>query len=152
MRKIIQTMLKTVWSVKSTSTPNFVPVTGPINSTLVRGVRVAWELLGKTPNVEVQPAYRMSDDGITWSSTVTGLVGSYSSSTGWSYADASAVVNVDLKSFVQFGFLVRNTTGSAIEMAQASLRLTHADLSGQTFNAGPERCGRTGRPARSSTR
>ena len=139
MRKMIQTMLKAVWSAKSTSTPNFVPVTGPINATLIRGVRVAWELHGKTPNLEVQPAYRMSDDGITWSSTWTGLTGSYSATTGWSFASASATVSTDIKNFVQFGFLVRNTTGAAIEMGQAALRLTPGDVGGQTRVAGPSK-------------
>ncbi len=146
MRKIIQTTLRQLWSARSTGTPNFVPVTGPVNATLVRGVRVAWELEGVTPNIEVQPAYQMSDDGITWSATITGMVGAYSSTTGWSYEDATVTVSTDIKNFVRFGFLVRNTSGTDVEMGQGALRLTIGDVAGQSFVVGPVKVWSNGTP------
>ncbi len=64
-------------------------------------------------------------------------MGSYSSATGWQYHDTSTAVSTDLRNFVQFGFLVKNSTGAAIEMGQAALRLTLKDVAGKTQVAGP---------------
>ena len=136
---ILDTGLKQIWSEKITSTANFVPCTGPINTTMVDTARVAFELGGLTSQATASPAYRMSDDGITWSSTVTPLAAAYSSTAGWNYQAAAAAISVatDQKLFVQFGFLVKNDAGEQVQMGQGRLRLEITPTHGSTLVAGP---------------
>jgi hypothetical protein len=139
---LIDTGLRAIWTSKSDSTPNFVPLTGPINSTDVAGVRVAYELVSVTGALTVQPAYRMSEDGINWSSTVTGMLGSYSTTTGV-VDDASTspvAVTTDQKLFVQFGFLAKNSSATGqVESGMGRLLLQVQHITPQTVVAGPSR-------------
>ena len=132
---IIRTPLRPVYSKKTTTAnPLFCPLTGPINTTFVREMRGARWLEGMTPNLTCRGAYQMSDDGITWSSTVTGL-GSFAPTAGWVYNDdAAAVITADQRLFVRFGLEVANVNSSVqIEQALARLELDLRPIVGGTL-------------------
>ena len=135
--RMLTTMLIRLWSEGSTSTANFVPATGPISTTQIDTGRVSRWLEGATTNATVVPAYRMSEDGgLTWSSTIT-EIGSYDATAGWVSNDSTVTtVSTDQKLYVQFGFNVKNGTGTAIESAQGKLRIAIAPTNGQSVMSG----------------
>src|SRR5262245_53887741 len=87
----IDTALRPMWSKKATtSRPLWVPLTGAINTTLVKQIRQARWLEAATPKFLCRLGYQMSSDGVSWSATVTG-VGSFSGTAGWVFNDSTAV-------------------------------------------------------------
>lgn len=120
-------------SSPDTATPQFVPMTGPIDTTLVKDVRAARWLEAATPNLTTRVGYQMSDDGVTWSATVTGI-GSWSATAGWVYNDDAAVaVTTDQRLFVPFGLLGANSSGTLIEQGLGRLSIDVRPVVGRTL-------------------
>jgi hypothetical protein len=134
-KNVIDTGLRRLWTKKAnTSDPLFVPLTGPINTTFVKQVRQARWLEAATPKFLNRLAYQMSDDGVTWSATITG-VGSFTGTEGWVYNDSTPVsVTTDQRLFVRFGGQNANDTGSAdVEQALGRMLLGILPIVGNTL-------------------
>ncbi len=136
-KQVIDTGLKRLWSAKSTTTAVFIPLTQPLNSTEVEEVRISRYLESDSGNLTVRPAYNMSDDGITWSSTVTGI-GSFATTAGWVYnTSTETTVSVDPKLLVRFGLEVKNDSGVGVERAMGRLSVELTPTGGRTLAAPP---------------
>jgi hypothetical protein len=99
----------------------------------VKEVRASRWLEGATPNLTVRVGYQMSDDGVTWSATVTGI-GSWSTTAGWVHNDDAAVaVTTDQRLFVRFGLLGANGSGTLIEQGLARLSIDVRPVVGRTL-------------------
>ncbi|MCB9696172.1 MAG: hypothetical protein H6738_05245 [Alphaproteobacteria bacterium] len=136
--QVVDTGLKRLWTAKAgTGSPLWIPMTGAINTTLVKEVRQARWLEAVTPKFLARLAYEMSDDGVTWSGTVTGT-GSYLGTEGWLYNDTSTLLSVttDQRLFVRFGAQTANDTGSSdVEHALARMLLASKPVVGGTLAA-----------------
>jgi hypothetical protein len=131
---VIDTGLQPVMTQKST-TALFVPLTGPLDTTNIKEARGAMQLAGITGQFRARAAYRMSDDGITWSATVTNLT-SYATANGWAYNESTVTsFTTDQKLFVQFGVEVSNVSGAQVEHGMAQLRFQVRNLRGQSLVA-----------------
>ena len=131
---VLDTGLLPVFSKKS-STPLFVPLTDALDTTHIYEGRVAMQLAGVTSEFKARAAYRMSDDGITWSSTVTSF-GPYKDANGWSYAeDAASQFTTDQRLHIQFGVEVANDTLAQVEHALAQLQIELRETRGMTLGA-----------------
>ena len=138
MTKIIDTGLLPVWSLKlSTGAGNFIPMTGAINTALVKTARISRNFEAASSFCQIQLGYRMSDDGETWSTPTA--IGTFSAATGWLYDTAStpSSITTGQKLFVQFGLFARNGEGTNLEQGMGQLRIEVEDTAGQTVVAGP---------------
>ena len=116
----ILTPLTTVFSKKSTA-GNFVPCTGPYNTTQVKDVRFGRWLEAATPQFTCRPAYQRSKDGIAWGAS-TG-VGSFSNTAGWLYEGPTVSVTTDQQLFVRFGVEGANVSGALVQQGTCALDL-----------------------------
>jgi hypothetical protein len=128
----IDTGLVNLFTQKNT-TAQWIPCTGPLNTTLIRQVRVS-RLLESVSSVNFTcvPAYQTSNDGVTWSTGAD--FGIYSAATGWSYIDEDDI-DTNIKNFVRFGFNCKNASGTRIEQAVAQLQVQIAPIVGNTIAA-----------------
>jgi hypothetical protein len=127
----ILTPLTTVFSKKSTA-GNFVPCTGPYNTTQVKDVRFGRWLEAATPQFTCRPAYQMSKDGIAWGAS-TG-VGSFSNTAGWLYEGPTVSVTTDQQLFVRFGVEGANIANALIEQGRCKLDLDVRPVVGRTLS------------------
>ena len=108
---VVDTGLLPVFSQKS-ATRLFVPLTGALDTTHLKEARTSIQVAGITNNFVGRMAYRMSDDGIVWSGTVTGL-GVDLTANGWFYNEgAVSSLTTDLRLFVQLGAEISNSSGN----------------------------------------
>lgn len=118
------TVVRPVWSngTASPGTPIFIPFVR-LSENDVATARISFQLESSTGNLELIPATRGSNDGWTYPSASADWTGaSYTSTTGWTWGTAYAAPNDDYQ-WIEFGFHVRNTTGSARECATITLVL-----------------------------
>lgn len=132
---VIDTGLLPVFSQKS-ATRLFVPLTGALDTTHLKEARTSIQLAGITNNFIGRMAYRMSDDGIVWSSTVTGL-GVDLTADGWFYNEgAVSSLTTDLKLFVQLGAEISNSSGNTqVQHGLMQLVLQARNVRGRTQSA-----------------
>lgn len=136
MAKIIDTGLLPIWS-QGNASPLFIPMTGAINTAGVSSARVAYNIESDSGNGSYNVAYQMSNDGETWSATVTGL-GSSSTTTGWNYQESAASsIATDQRLFVRFGIEMKNSSGTNINTALGQIRLELTETQGFTAVSGP---------------
>lgn len=120
-----------VWS-KTSSTWGFVPGSSlsVLNTVGIRHVRTSIELAASTGGIQLRAAFRTSNDGIGWGSPVE--VSPQQQDTdgtafGTSYVDlwdpSLGTNSLEQKQFVQFGFFVKLSSGSALEIAAATMRI-----------------------------
>lgn len=113
-----------VWSGKSNSVWVFHPLSAPMDSTGVDKVRVSFEMRQNSGDAEIRPAYRMTDDAITWGTPIaigTATRTQDGVTNGSQFYDESA--STDDKSLVQFGIECKNGSGAALEMCMAALKV-----------------------------
>lgn len=132
---VIDTGLKPVFSQKS-ATRLFVPLTGALDSTHLKEARTSIQVVGITNNFIGRMAYRMSDDGVVWSATVTG-VGNDLTANGWYYNEGTVTsLTTDLKLFVQLGAEVSNSSGNTqVQHGLMQLVLQARNVRGRTVSA-----------------
>lgn len=113
---------KPVYTKKSTSTTQFIPLTPLISGQRVSAVRVGMEFRESSGDIEVRPVFQTSDDGVSWSatSTLTGYT-SYLSSAGFTYG--STYASVTQAPYIRLGVECRNKTGTKVDTAMVSLLL-----------------------------
>lgn len=118
----IITPQKPVYTKKSTSTTQFIPLTPVISGQRIGSVRVGIEFRESTGDIEVRPVYQTSDDGITWSATST-LSGytSYVSTAGFTYG--STYASVTQAPFLRLGAECKNQASTKVDTAMVSLIL-----------------------------
>lgn len=131
---IIDTGLRPVFTQKSTATALFNPLSGPIDSNLVKEVRGRRWLEAATSQFSLRFAYRMSHDGISWSSTVTAPIATYTTAAGWLYNDDTASsLTTDQRLFLQIGVEAKNATGALLEQGLARMVLEVRPVVGDTL-------------------
>lgn len=121
-----------VWTGKSSSVWLFFPASGLLDTGSIKEARASLELSQGTGDIEIRVAMRTSNDGTTWSTPVE-LSAQTQTGDGTAYGagyidlwNTTTFPNDALKDkqLVQFGFFVKNVSGSGIEMGSATLRLT----------------------------
>ena len=138
---LLNTKLHSLYSKKSgTGTPQFVPMTGPMNTTLIKEVRASRCIEAATPKFLHAWGYQMSDDGNDWTTTAT-AVDAYVATTGNIYNTGTVTsVTTDQRLFVRFGLFCANDTGSTdVEQALGSLRLEVRPVGGATLAAADQK-------------
>ncbi len=120
-----------VWSKRDDTTWLFFPITEPMDSTDIKMVRASFALDSSTGSVEIRPALRISNDGITWDTpTVIGNPTPRSADgTTWGTAFVNVSSTTQTKALVQFGIQAKNTTGTTTQdngMASMKLDVTGA--------------------------
>ena len=115
-------LMRPVWTDGSDpATAIFIPFVR-LAENEVASARVSF-LLQRNANIEIVPATRGSKDGWTYpDAPAIWASGSYTSTTGWSWGGSYTAPDDDYQ-FIEFGFLCRNTTGSAKNCAIVSLVL-----------------------------
>lgn len=89
-----------------------------IGITRIRAVEV--ELRGGSGDIAVQPAYELSNDGLTWSDQDE--LGAYVTAEGYDYNTTFLTASFT-KQFIRFGVRAKNISGSTIAACQARLRI-----------------------------
>jgi hypothetical protein len=117
---------KGVWTMKSTSTWMFHPVSEAISSVGINQIRASFSLEQSTGVIKVRPALQMSNDGLSWDTPVA--IGAATRNTdgttfGSDYADLSATTQAKL--YVRFGVQAQNDSGTDVEMGRVTLRIDH---------------------------
>lgn len=119
-----------VWTNKTTNWM-FFPLTPVMSTVGMKWVRTSLELAQTSGLVTIRAGLRTSNDGASWGAAVE--VSDLQQSTngtayGSGYEDlgngtAYPGNTVTSKQFIQFGLLVKNTSGTQVEMAGGTLRL-----------------------------
>lgn len=113
-------LMRPVWT-DGTATGMFIPFVR-LSENEVASARVSF-LLQQNANLEVVPATRGSKDGWTWpDASAIWASGSYTSTSGWSWGGSYTAPDDDYQ-WLEFGFLVRNTSGSVMNSAMLTLVL-----------------------------
>ncbi len=114
---------KTVFS-DGTTNPQFIPLSEGLASAGMINVRVTSEFAEQSGNCKFRAALRWSDDGITWGAS-TNLVAGYTSTPGITYGSGYVDITVlgTPKPWVQFGVEVANTSGTRVELCNATLMI-----------------------------
>lgn len=113
-----------VWTEKSTSTWVFHPMTESQPSTGVSKVRASFALEASSGALTIRPALQMSNDGVTWDTAVaigTDTLTADGTNYADSYEDMSSTTQAKL--YVRFGIQATNSSGTALEMGRATLRI-----------------------------
>lgn len=121
-----------VWTAKSDVEANaiFVAFSDGMNTAEIAKIRTSFALSDSSGGVKVRPAYRTSDDNLSWSAPTT---------IGTQYLDANGtsqpagwtdlVSALSTKQLVQFGMIAYNkTTGLAVELGNVYLKIDIKDL------------------------
>ena len=113
----------------------FIPLTGPINSTDTRSVKMSIELIAATTAVTFQgrPGVQFSDDGIVWSAAAGINMTSgatYATVNQWTFGDTftnifsgPGGIGVNPALFVRFGVMCSNSSGSSVQSGTARIRV-----------------------------
>ncbi|HMX67348.1 MAG TPA: hypothetical protein PKX25_17355 [Microthrixaceae bacterium] len=105
-----------------TSTPIFVPVTGPIEVANVDMVGVAFEVQSLSAQLVLGAALRYSDDGVTWDALGSvSAVGSTTSSLGMAYRGFTTTDST--RRYFQVGFKCHSASGSEPDKGTVRLKL-----------------------------
>ena len=105
-----------------TSTPIFVPVTGPIEVSNVDMVGIAFEVQSLSAQLVVGAALRYSDDGVTWDALGSvSSVGATTSSLGMTYRGFTTTDST--RRFFQAGFKCHSASGSEPDKGTVRLKL-----------------------------
>ena len=117
-----------VWSAKSTSVWVFHPFSPSMDSTRVGDVRASFEMRQDSGNAKIRPAYRLSNDGVTWDSPIA-IGGDTLIAEGFHWADAFAALSTlpETKQFIQWGIQCCNETGTDLEICMATLKLDYEE-------------------------
>jgi hypothetical protein len=112
--------MRPVWT-DGTGTGIFIPF-ARLAENEVASARISL-LLQRNANIEVVPATRGSKDGWTYpDAPAIWASQAYTSTTGWTWGGSYAAPDDDYQ-FIEFGFLVRNTTGAAKNCAMLTMIL-----------------------------
>ncbi len=112
-----------VWSKKSNSVWLFFPVSDPMDSTSVDEVRASFSLESSTGDLEVRPAFRMSNDGLTWDTpSPIGVATRATDGTtfGSTFVDISVMTRA--KQLIQLGIEAKSNAGNGLENGMASMK------------------------------
>lgn len=112
-----------VWSKKSNSVWLFFPISEVMDSAKIEAIRVSFSLDASTGDLEVRPALRMSNDGVSWDAPVAiGVATRTADGTtyGSAFVDMSATTKA--KQLAQLGIEAKCGSGSALENGMAGLK------------------------------
>lgn len=132
----IMSPMRTIASLKSTTTPLFNAMTDWVDVTYINLVMFSIELAG-VGNLECQPAAQFSADGITWDAPIAinlGIgSGNWTSAPNWTHMESyvAAPFGGAPRTMVRFGLMVRNKAGTKAENAVARLRVTYTNTDGR---------------------
>jgi hypothetical protein len=118
-----------IWSSASTNTALFLPFTGPLATRDLGGARMGVELRSTVGPLEVLPAFvRYNDPNAAFPAYLalsSAGTPTWFADTGWTWMDEFRDLTSLLAAyrFATFGLAARNTTGSARNLAMASVRL-----------------------------
>lgn len=105
-----------------TSTPIFIPFTGPIEVSDVDKVGIAFELQSISAQLVVGAALRYSDDGVTWDALGSvSAVGATTSTLGMTYRGFTTTDST--RRFFQVGFKCHSASGSEPDKGTVNLQL-----------------------------
>ena len=128
----------------ASTTEALIPMTGPINSTDVKSVKISAELIAATTGTTFQgrPGFQYSDDGIVWGSPNGININSgatYCTAGQWNFGDTYTDLysGYSPKLFIRFGMMCSNLSGSSTQSACARLRIDIAPQRQGTFVAPP---------------
>lgn len=108
-----------VHTMGHTTNTVFLPLTPPIAGIRAQEGRTAFRFENDSGDIEIRIVCEESNDGVTWSNRVN--VSTWSSTDGWTYG--SSYSTLPAKSWIRFGVIARNLTGSDIHSASVSLLL-----------------------------
>jgi hypothetical protein len=119
-----------VWSDGST-TQIFHPLVGPIPMEQVQSYRGSLEMQSETGDCQIQLAYQVSDDGLTWYSGATSAsAGSFATfgtevtADGITYGSSFSTFTIDVpRQLVRFGIACCNGSSGISEACAASARI-----------------------------
>lgn len=94
----------------SDSTTLFLPASAPLAVSDLDQVAITQEVVSRTANLEVRPAIRFSQDGLSWADE-RGL-GAWASATGTTHAPPTSVP-ATRGAWAQIGLQARNTSGTS---------------------------------------
>ena len=113
-------IMRPVWT-DGTTTGSFIPFVR-LSENEVASARVSF-LLEQNSNIEVVPATRGSKDGWTYpADAAIWASGSYTTTAGWSWGGSYSAPDDDYQ-WLEFGFLVKNTSGTVANAAMITLVL-----------------------------
>jgi hypothetical protein len=105
-----------------TSTPIFVPVTGPLSIGDIDQVGISFELVSRSAQLVIGAALRYSDDGVTWDALGSvAAVGATTTTVGMTHRGFTTTDST--RQFFQVGFKCHSASGSEPDKGSIRLKL-----------------------------
>lgn len=116
-----------LWTVGSTSTVTFFPLSEPMRSSDVNAARFAWQMTQDSGDCKLRGAVRFSNDGVNWEAakSVDAQYSDANDEVVWktAFIDLTSVTDAPPRTFIQFGLQTVNRSGSAIALCNGTLRV-----------------------------
>ena len=100
----------------------FFPVTGPMPTANAGKAATSFEMFNSTGDITIQAAVRYSDDGVGWGSPQNVTSGATLTADGTAYNRIADLPGTP-KRLMQWGFHIKNTSGSDTELCWGFLNL-----------------------------
>lgn len=109
-------------STPASTTPDFVPFTGPFNTADCKRVVWAFQVDGISGDAEVKFAYQVSDNPVSWSGG-TALSESWITSNGRTYGNVDISADTNGNLYIRFGVSISNVAGSEPQPAMLGFEI-----------------------------